>query len=157
MPATLSRNARNADCYYPAMDRSGLVEYVRSQGDGVITSLGPDGRPQAAYLAITATDVGELVLDARASSRKVANIQRDPRVAVVVGGSDGTTLQCEGLADIPQGQARERCAAAYVVAFPAFAASVSDPGVVVIRITPTWARFGDYRGPVRVVDVALSD
>ncbi|MEN0129923.1 MAG: pyridoxamine 5'-phosphate oxidase family protein [Brevundimonas sp.] len=127
------------------MDRSGLVEYIRAQGDGVLSTLGPDGSPQAAYLAITATDQAELVLDARAVSRKVANLRADPRVAVVVGGRDGTTLQCEGVADIPSGTDRERCAAAYARAFPQFAASLADEAIVVVRVRLTWARFGDYR------------
>jgi GNAT superfamily N-acetyltransferase/general stress protein 26 len=131
--------------YDAAMDRAGLVEYVRTQGDGVLSTLGPDGSPQAAYLPITATDTGELVLDARTSSRKVVNLRRDPRVAVVVGGRDGTTLQCEGLADLPEGADRDACAHAYLDAFPQFASSLADPDVVLVRIRLAWARYGDYR------------
>jgi general stress protein 26 len=139
------------------MDRSGLVEYVRAHADGVLSTLGPDGSPQAAYLAITATDQAELVLDARAVSRKVANLRADPRVAVVVGGRDGTTLQCEGVADVPSGADRERCAAAYLLAFPQFEASLTDPAIVVVRVRLTWARFGDYRSAnAEVSEVALT-
>ena len=127
------------------MDRGELVAYVRSHGDGVVSSVGPDGRPQAAYLAITATDAGELVLDTRASSRKVANLRRDRRVAVVIGGADGTTLQCEGIADLPEGPDRDLCAQAYGDAFPRFATSLADPAVLLVRIRLTWARYGDYR------------
>jgi general stress protein 26 len=79
------------------MDLEGLVQYVRSQPDAVISSLTPDGAPQSAYLDMTATDLGELVFNAREASRKIANIRTDPRVSVVVGGRDGTTLQCEGV------------------------------------------------------------
>jgi PPOX class probable F420-dependent enzyme len=138
------------------MDLTGLVDHVRTHGDGVVTSLGPDGQPQAAYVAITATDDGELVLDARTTSRKVANVRRDPRVAVVVGGPGGTTLQCEGLADLPDGPDRDRCAAAYVATFPQFASSLSDPAIVVVRVRLTWARFGDYRDGARSVEVPLA-
>ncbi|WP_435735907.1 pyridoxamine 5'-phosphate oxidase family protein [Cellulosimicrobium sp. PMB13] len=138
------------------MDVQQLVAYVRAHGDGVVSTLGPDGAPQAAYLALTATDRGELVLDARATSRKVANVRRDPRVAVVVGGADGTTLQAEGVADLPGGAERDRCAAAYAAAFPQFAASLADDGIVVARVTLTWARHGDFRGAAAVMtDVAL--
>lgn len=129
------------------MDRAGLIEYVRAHGDGVVSTLGPGGgAPQAAYLSIAATDRGELVFDARPESRKVANIRRDPRVAVVVGGPDGTTLQCEGIADVLDGDDLVRCSAAYVDAFPEFAASVRNGDVVVIRVRLEWARFGDFRG-----------
>ena len=111
----------------------------------MLSTLGPDGSPQAAYLPITATDAGELVLDARTSSRKVANLRRDPRVAVVIGGRDGTTLQCEGSADLPDGADRDACARAYLDAFPQFAASLAEPEIVLVRIRLTWARYGDYR------------
>ena len=127
------------------MDRETFVGYVRSQGWGVVASLGEDGGPQAAFLAVAATGAGELVFDARATSRKVANLARDPRVAVTVGGTDGTTLQCEGAADVPVGADRERCAAAYVAAFPQFAASLVDDGIVLLRVVLAWARYGDFR------------
>ncbi|GED08712.1 pyridoxamine 5'-phosphate oxidase family protein [Cellulosimicrobium cellulans] len=127
------------------MNREALVGYVRSQGWGVVASLGAEGEPQAAFLAVAATDAGELVFDARATSRKVMNLVRDPRVAVTVGGTDGTTLQCEGTADVPVGADRERCAAAYVAAFPQFAASLADDGIVLLRVVLAWARYGDFR------------
>jgi general stress protein 26 len=139
-----------------SVDLEQMVAYVRERGDGVVSTLGPDGAPQAAYLAVTATDRGELVLDARASSRKVANVRRDARVAMVVGGPDGTTLQAEGVADLPEGEDRARCAAAYGAAFPQFAASLTDAGIVVVRVVLTWARHGDFRGRAPVMsDVAL--
>lgn len=138
------------------MDRAQLVAYVREQADGVVSSLGPDGSPQAAYLTLTATDRGELVFDARTSSRKIANLRSDARVAVVVGGRDRTTLQCEGVADLPEGPDRERCAAAYVAAFPQFAASLTKAEIALVRVTLSWARYGDFRsGPPVVHEVDL--
>ncbi|MEU2201138.1 pyridoxamine 5'-phosphate oxidase family protein [Isoptericola sp. NPDC019482] len=129
-----------------------VVEHVRAVGDGVVSTLGPDGAPQAAYLPLAVTPSGELVFDAREGSRKVANLRRDPRVAVVVGGPGGTTLQVEGVADAPEGADRERCAAAYRSAFPQFAASLVDPGIVVVRVQARWARWGDYRSSPPVVE-----
>ena len=123
-----------------------MADYVRARGDAVVSTLGVAGEPQAAYLSITATDAGELVFDAKADSRKVANLRRDNRIAVVVGGADGTTLQVQGAADFPAGADLVRCAEAYTSAFPQFADSLHSEGVVVIRVTVDWARFGDYRG-----------
>jgi general stress protein 26 len=127
------------------LDVAEVVRFVRAHGDGVLTTLGPDGGPQAAYLTLAVTDAGELVLDARVTSRTVANVLRDTRVAVVVGGPDGVTLQAEGLAVVVQGDERRRCAQVYVTAFPQFAASLADPAIAVVRVRPTWARLGDYR------------
>ena len=121
------------------------VDFIRSQGDAVICTLGAEGEPQAAYLSITATDAGELVFDAKADSRKVANLHRDPRIAVVVGGADGTTLQVEGTADFANGAELARVSAGYLSAFPQFEQSLRDPSIVVIRVVVSWSRYGDYR------------
>ncbi|MGF0116827.1 pyridoxamine 5'-phosphate oxidase family protein [Promicromonospora sp. Marseille-Q5078] len=131
-----------------------LVSHVRGAGDGVLSTRGPDGGPQAAYLALAVTDEGEFVLDARAGSRKVLNVGRDDRVAVVVGGREGTTLQAEGVADVPAGVDRARCVDACRAAFPQFAGSLSDPGIVVLRVRVEWARWGDFRVSPPVLEEA---
>ncbi|MEP6482098.1 MAG: pyridoxamine 5'-phosphate oxidase family protein [Rhodoglobus sp.] len=125
------------------MDRAGLIAYVRSRGDAVVATLGAEGEPQAAYLSLAATDTGELVFDARPHSRKIVNLERDGRIAISVGGADGTTLQCEGVADLPAGAQLTRCTAAYLEQFPEFEQSMSE--VVVVRVSVSWARYGDYR------------
>ncbi|OIJ68478.1 hypothetical protein WN71_007860 [Streptomyces mangrovisoli] len=128
-----------------------MTAFIRRHGDGVFSTLGPDGSPQSAYLTLAATDRGEIVLDARETSRKVANLRRDGRVSVVVGGRDGVTLQAEGLADIPSGDERQRCADAYREAFPEFAPSLEDPAIVVVRVKILWARLGDFRPSTALV------
>jgi Pyridoxamine 5'-phosphate oxidase len=130
---------------------SELIDYVHAQRDGVVTTVGPDGGPQAAYLSLAATGRGELVFDAKADSRKVANLRRDPRVAVVAGGRDGTTLQGEGRAVFPEGEELARAEAAYLAAFPEFGPSLRRAGVVVILVRLNWARFGDYRAETPVI------
>ncbi|MBT2518252.1 pyridoxamine 5'-phosphate oxidase family protein [Streptomyces sp. ISL-90] len=138
------------------MEQREMIEYVRRQRSGVISTLGSDGGPQAAFVTIAVTDRGEFVFDAKPDSRKVANLRRDPRIAVVVGGADGTTLQCQGVADFPQSEELERCSAAYVEAFPEFAQSLRDGTVVVLQVRLDWARYGDYREQVpAVVEVRL--
>ena len=138
------------------MNRQELVAYVRAKGDGVVATATPEGAPEAAYVAIAATDSGELVFDARPNSRKIANIRANPRVAVVIDGRDETTLQCEGAADIPSGLDRDRCIAAYAIAFPEFAESVASDRVAVVRVTLEWARYGDYGSkPATIEEVEL--
>ncbi|PFG43285.1 general stress protein 26 [Isoptericola jiangsuensis] len=134
-----------------------VARFVRERADGVLTTLGPDGGPQAAYLSLTATERGELVLDARVTSRTVRNVRRDPRVAVVCGGADGVTLQAEGLAEEVHGEERRRCADVYRAAFPRFAGSLADPGIAVVRVSLTWARLGDYRGVAPVLRETTPD
>ncbi|MET1020534.1 MAG: pyridoxamine 5'-phosphate oxidase family protein [Microterricola sp.] len=136
------------------MELSDIVAYVRDSGSGVVATLAVDGSPQAAYLDLTATDSGELVFNARSDSRKIANILGDGRVAVVIGGADGTTLQCEGTATLATGPDLERCAAAYGEAFPQF--EPARPGVVLVLVALQWARHRDYRSSAPVSqDIAV--
>ena len=61
------------------------------------------------------------------------------------GATYGTTVKCECVADVPAGADRRRCAAAYAAAFPQFAGSLGDDGIVLLRVTLAWARYGDFR------------
>jgi hypothetical protein len=45
-----------------------LIDYVRAQRTGVVSTLGPGGQPQAAYLTFAVTGRGELVFDAKPDS-----------------------------------------------------------------------------------------
>ena len=135
-----------------------MIAYVRMQRTGVVSTLGPGGGPQAAYLPIAVTDAGELVFDAKPDSRKVANVRRDPRAAVVIGGADGTTLQAEGRAEVLTGADAVRYGEEYLLTFPEFAESVRGGSVVIVRVQLTWARFGDFRSDApTVVEVPLLD
>jgi hypothetical protein len=134
-----------------------LVEYVRAHGDGVVSTVGSDGMAQGAYVAIAATDEGELVFNARPSSRKVANIRRAARAALTIGGGEGTTLQCQGVADLLAGSELLRCAAAYYATFPQFTPSAGDD-LAFVRVRLDWARYGQYVGDAfesTDVDLAL--
>ncbi|TFV99878.1 pyridoxamine 5'-phosphate oxidase family protein [Leifsonia flava] len=141
------------------MDRSAFVDYVRERGDAVVSTVGPEGAPQSAYLSITATESGELVFNARGGSRKIANLRRDPRIAVVIGGADKTTVQAQGRAEVlePGSAEAARCAEAYGRAFPWFAESLAKSEFELVRVDLDWARYGDYRvGPPVSVEVELS-
>ncbi len=100
------------------MDRLELIDFVRARGLGVIASCGPDGSPQAALVGIAATDQGELVFDCSQGSRKYANIERDPAVALVVGWDNEVTVQVEGSAQVLAGADLGRCKAAYFEQYP---------------------------------------
>ena len=127
------------------MNRAGLVEFVRQRGLAVVATRGPDGAPQAALVGITATDRAELVFDTAAGSRKRANLQAFPRVAVVVGWDEEVTLQCEGDADVVTGPARDRCLTAYLAQYPEGRERADDPDIVLVRVRVVWGRLSDYR------------
>ena len=122
-----------------------LVDFVRQRGLAVVATTGADGAPEAAVVGITATDLGELVLDTAVDSRKADNIRRDPRVAVVIGWDDEQTLQIEGVADFLTGDERDRCIDFYFRQYPDGRDRAKDPNICHVRIVPSWGRHSDYR------------
>ena len=127
------------------MRRAELIDFVRQRGLAVVATTSGTGAPEAAVVGITATDLGELVLDTAVDSRKADNIRRDPRVAVVIGWDDEQTLQIEGIADFLTGDERDRCSASTSVSTRTDGTARRIPNICHVRINPSWGRHSDYR------------
>ncbi|MFT3828018.1 MAG: pyridoxamine 5'-phosphate oxidase family protein [Chitinophagaceae bacterium] len=128
-------------------NRARILTFLRSHRWAVEATVAADGGPQAALIGFGVTDQLELVFDTLKSTRKALNLDANPRVALVVGGwgdGDPRTLQCEGIADVPQGPELHRVQAAYFTAFPDGPQRKAWPGITYVRVTPTWMRFCDY-------------
>jgi pyridoxine/pyridoxamine 5'-phosphate oxidase len=123
-----------------AADRSAVAHFVRTCGDGVVATVGPDGEPQAAFVGLTATDDGVLVFDATSGSRKVANIGQRPRIAVAVTGAD-VSVQLEGRARVTRDEERWRLGEVYSDRFPGSRAL--DEGFAVLAVDVDWVRVYD--------------
>jgi uncharacterized pyridoxamine 5'-phosphate oxidase family protein len=128
------------------METSEFVTFVRQHGLAVVATLGPGDTPQAAVVAVVATDLGEVVFGCERSSRKFGNIQRRPEVALAIGwDEDGIAVQCEGNADEPRGAARDRCERCYLERFPREQQPVDDQEIGLVRVRPGWLRYSDTR------------
>jgi len=129
---------------------SDLGAFVAANPMGVLATVGASGEPEAALVGVVALADGTLLVDALGSSRKVQNIRRAPRVAVVVGLGD-VTFQVEGVARIADGSERATLAAAYEAASPGSRAL--DPQLAIIAVVPGWVRRYDAtRRPADVTE-----
>jgi general stress protein 26 len=129
------------------MTHEALLEFMRSEKYAVQTSVSPGGVPQAAVVGIAVTDRLEIVFDTLASSRKAPNLRANPAIALVIGGTrdgDERTVQYEGTADEPGGAELERLLAVYYERFPDGPERRSWPGLIYVRVKPTWIRYSNF-------------
>ena len=138
------------------MTRDALLEFMRSEKYAVQSSVSPNGLPQAAVVGIAVSDRFEIVFDTLASSRKAPNLRANSAVAFVIGGTrdgDERTVQYEGIADEPDGPELERVLAVYYARFPEGPARRSWPGLIYVRVKPTWVRYCNFNAePPEIVE-----
>lgn len=120
------------------MDRATIAAFLARQPLAVQASTAPDGRPQAAVVAIVANDRFEVLFETDPATRKAENLRRDPRVALVVW-EGATTVQYEGTVDEPQGDERARLLELFFARFPDAKARAGS--ALYLRARPAWIRY----------------
>ena len=140
-----------------ASSRDELLRLTRKRYYAALATSAPDGRPEVAPLRYAVTDEFELVMGTLRSSRKYANLQRNPNVALVIW-DDDFSIQIEGAFDEPVGVDQERLRRFFSAEFPREARlRATRPNHLFFRITPAWARYTDLTDeppPVLTLDFA---
>lgn len=138
------------------MTREVLLEFMRSEKYAVQASVSAGAAPQAAVVGIAVTDDLEIVFDTLASSRKAPNLRANPAIALVIGGTrdgDERTVQYEGTADEPGGAELERLLSVYYSRFPEGPQRRSWPGLIYVRVKPTWIRYSNFNtNPPEIIE-----
>jgi len=147
--------------YTSAMTPRDLLAFLRTQRLAVQASISPSGTPQSAVVGIAVSDRFEIVFDTLASTRKAINFRQNPNAALVVGGltaGDERTAQIDGIADEPSGDELERLKHVYYDVYPDGPSRLSWPGLIYVRVRPTWIRFSDYnQGPPLIVEFTRAE
>ena len=129
---------------------------MRTHTNAVQATVSPDGMLQAAVIGIAVTDLFEIVFDSLETTRKAANLARNPRIALVIGGwmsGDDRTLQYEGIVDRPTGVELEVLTAIYYARVPSGPSRLTWPGPVYLRARPTWIRYTNLsKSPVERIE-----
>ena len=109
-----------------------------------------------AVVGFAISDEFEIIFDTLDSTRKVANLRQNPRLAFVIGGlrpGDERTAQYEGIADEPSGPELDRPTEIYYRVYPDGRSRRSWAGLIYVRVRPTWIRYSDYNvGPPQIVE-----
>jgi len=129
------------------MTRAELLRAMRAERHATVASVSGAGTPQAALVGVVVSDAFEIFFDTLEVTRKAANLRARPQAALVLGSVDAdaqVTIQVEGVADEPRGTELERLKALYFERFVEGPGRQSWPGLIYVRVRPTWLRFTDY-------------
>ena len=129
------------------MTARALLDFLRAHRLAVEASVSPTGAAQAAVVGFAITDQFEIVFDTLVSTRKAQNLRQNPKIALVIGGAEAgedRSVQYEGIADEPSGAELERLKRTYYEAYPDGPSRLRWPGLIYVRVQPTWVRYSDY-------------
>jgi hypothetical protein len=143
------------------MTRSEVLQFLRGYSLAVQASVSPSLAPQSAVVGFVVSEDFEIAFDTLATTRKVANLRQNPKIAFVIGGltpGDERSVQYEGIADEPEGAELERLKEQYFTRFPDGRTRQSWRGLVYLRARPTWLRYSDYnQSPPVVVEFEFDE
>ena len=138
-----------------SIDRASLLQFLRRQRYGVVSSVAADGTPQSALVGIATSAALEIVFDTLATTRKYVNLRARPRCSLVIGWSGEQTVQLEGEALFPTGTELERYRNVYFEAWPDGRDRLSWSGIAHIVVRPHWIRYSDFdQSPPLIVEGA---
>ena len=100
------------------MTRDFLYDYMRQHRFAVLSTVSAQNTPESAYVGIAVTRELNIVFDTVSDSRKYHNLQANPHIAFVIGGTRERTLQYEGIATVPSGEQLDVLLQIYFEAFP---------------------------------------
>jgi len=121
-----------------------LYDFIRARKLAVISTTSPGGDPQSALVGVAVSPELHIVFDTVKSSRKYANLKADPRISLVTGWDAEITVQYEGIAVEPEGDALDQAKSLYFKTWPDGVERQQWPGITWFFITPRWIRYSDF-------------
>ena len=134
------------------MTRTELLTFLRRHRLCVEASVSSVGAPQAAVVGFAVSDDLEIVFDTLGTTRKMENLRREPRIALVIGWDEEQTAQIDGIADEPAGEDLERLKKIYFAVYPDGVERQAWKDITWVRVRPTWARYSDFRPGGAVIE-----
>jgi hypothetical protein len=137
-----------------------MLAFMRSHRLAVQSTVSPVGNSQSAVVGIAVSNAFEIVFDTLGTTRKAENLRHNHNISFVIGGltpGDERSLQYEGVADFPDGEALERVRELYFSVWPDGRERLKWPGLVHVRVRPRWIRFSDYNQNPPLIEELAED
>lgn len=125
------------------MNQDEIIKFINDHKFMVISTK-TDDYPESAAIEY-GNDGLTFIFDTSDSSRKFQNIQKSPKVSVVIGWDEqeNKTVQYQGMAELLDGEELEHLKKAYFAKSPEAAKWQDTEGNVYIKVTPKWVRMTD--------------
>ncbi|MBI4119110.1 MAG: pyridoxamine 5'-phosphate oxidase family protein [Parcubacteria group bacterium] len=120
-----------------------VLDFIKSQKLGVLSTVSEDGLPEVAVVGISEMDNLSLIFGTFKQYRKYTNLKQNPRVAVVIGWGN-MTVQYEGTAKELIGKEKEKAKQIHIKKLPSSKKFAKLAEQCYFRISPSWIRFTDY-------------
>lgn len=145
------------------LTREEAYQFIRPRRFAVISTTMDDGWPESALIGIAVTRELEIIFDTVDTTRKCANLRRDPRASLVIGWRGDylahtggyQTMQYCGIAEEPSGAELERLLPTYFDAHPEGHSREAWPGLTYFRIRPRWLRYSTYYRPRTIAELTI--
>jgi PPOX class probable F420-dependent enzyme len=85
-----------------AVDRAGMLEFVRPRHHGILLTTRADGTPQGSPVTMGVDEAGRIVVSTYPERAKTRNAKRNPQASVIVLSDDfgGAWVQVDGTAEV---------------------------------------------------------
>ncbi len=123
------------------MTKEELIDFISARQFMVISTLGGE-YPESAVVEF-GNDGLTLVFDTNSASRKYSNIQKSPKVSVVIGLDEDAnqTVQYEGVAELLKNEELEQLKQVYFKQSPEAQKWEHTENNVYFKVAPKWIRF----------------
>ncbi len=129
---------------------------LRQHRLAVLATLADGPRPEAALVGFAATPDLEIVFDTVRTSRKYSNLIANPRVALVIGWKNETTIQYEGIASELGAAEGADLKEAYYAVYPDGRQRAAEwPNITHFVVRPSWIRYSNFNDPAVIEEMSL--
>jgi general stress protein 26 len=134
-----------------------IYQFMRQQPLGIVATTNKANKPEAALVGVAVSFGLEIIFDTVKTSRKYHNILQNPKVALVIGWDNETTVQYEGIAEVLGNDIEaENLKEVYYRAYPDGRERAETwPGLVHIRVTPKWLRYSNFNEPAVIHEMVF--
>ena len=135
-----------------------ILEFIRQNRLAVVSTIdSKESRPEAALVVYSETENLELIFATFSDSRKYENLQKNQKVALVIGGWDeDITVQYEGIAKELEGADVEEYRKIHLAKNPESEEYAYDEKQRFFKVTPTWIRYSDLtKEPPEIFEISL--